>query len=343
MGWKRSLADTVLSGASTLGIWKTINRLSRKRITVLAYHRVVDISRAGFDTYQPNVSASPDDFQAQMDYVKEHYDVIDIEHLTLWLQGERDLPARPLVITFDDGYRDNYEHAYPILCQRKLPALLFVTTNFIGGSHSFYWDRMSRGFHHTQEASISIPGLGDIHWTNPKQRALALRQIIGKLKLLPNEEKEHLVDLALEALGMDTYRNAEPLAMDWDQVREMEDNGFSIGGHTHTHPILTRISLDQGRDEIRTCLAIIKKEIKRPALAFAYTNGLESDFNIQHEKILDEIGVQAAFSLLPGPTSRAEVQARPLAIRRILISHRDRLSRFEAKLAGAARLTRDWL
>jgi peptidoglycan/xylan/chitin deacetylase (PgdA/CDA1 family) len=317
--------------------------LSRKRITVLAYHRVVDYSSAGFDAYLPNVSANPVEFMAQMEYVQARYDVIDIGHLISWLKGDRELPARPLLITFDDGYRDNYEHAFPILRQRGMPVLMFITTDFIGRSRPFYWDQLARAFRHTRKSTVSIEGLGVFRWTDSKQRARAMHEIIRKLKLLPNQEKERFVGLILEALETNSHpAYGKSLAMDWDQIREMAANGVSIGGHTHTHPILTRIPLEQARDEIRTCMAMIETEIGQPASTFAYTNGLEADFNQEHERILEEIGVQVAFSLIPGPSSQEEVRVHPLAIRRIMIHHRDNMARFEAKLGGAARLARDW-
>lgn len=316
-----------------------------RRLTVLAYHRIADVSASGFDTYVSNVSASPEAFRAQVDHVRRHFDVIDLERLLLWLEGSGDLPARPLLVTFDDGYRDNFEHAYPILRDRGLAAVLFVTTGFVGSDRLLYWDRLARGFHRTRRSSLPLPG-GELRWSGAGQRLGSLDAVVRRLKQLPEDEKERQVDTVLDALGVldELAAPGPPLAMDWDQVREMADNGVAIGGHTHSHPILSRLPFEGAQAEIRTCLARIESELGRPARSFAYTNGGASDFAIEHERILDELGVRAAFSLIPGPALWTEARARPLAIRRIAIHrHDDDAARFEAKLAGLARLSHDLL
>jgi peptidoglycan/xylan/chitin deacetylase (PgdA/CDA1 family) len=343
MGFKRSAIAFVLRGASRAGAWKAIERLGR-RLTVLAYHRVVDFAAPAFDTYAANVSATPDAFRAQMDLVRARFDVIDLERLLRWLRGDGDLPARPLLITFDDGYRDNFEHAHPILRDRRLPAVLFVTTGFVGSARTLYWDRLARGFHRTPRSSLSLPD-GELHWTGDRERAAALNEVVRRLKLLPQDEKEHRVGTILEALGAPepAATPGQPLALDWDQVRRMAGDGVDIGGHTHDHPILSRLPLERAEAEIRTCVARIETELGRPARSFAYTNGGASDFGVEHERVLAQLGIQAAFSLIPGPASWNEARDRPLAIRRIMIHWRDDLPRFEAKLAGVARLSRGWL
>ena len=88
-------------------LFDAVQHLFPNVLTVLNYHRIDNPFRAGFDTLKINVSATPDDFARQMDYVKGHYNVINCEHLVLYLRGEKDLPPHAAVITFDDGYYDN--------------------------------------------------------------------------------------------------------------------------------------------------------------------------------------------------------------------------------------------
>ncbi len=343
MGWKRPVVNAFLRGASRAGAWEAFRRFGPRRLTVLAYHRVLDLPAAGFDADRSNVSATPAAFREQMDHVRARFDVIDVDRLLAWLRGEGALPDRPLLITFDDGYRDNFEQAFPILREKRLPAVLFVTTGFVGSSRPFYWDRVAGAFERTRRASASVAGIGALAWGSERDRDRALRAVIGRLKRLPNEEKEHRVDALVDALDIEAAPGADSLSLSWDQVREMAANGISIGGHTHTHPILSRLPLDEARAEIATCIARLEAEVPRSVPVFAYTNGLEGDFGLEHERILAERGVRAAFTLLPGPASWAEVRARPLAIRRILVRRDDHRFRFEARLAGAARLTGDRL
>jgi peptidoglycan/xylan/chitin deacetylase (PgdA/CDA1 family) len=317
-------------------------RVAGPRLTVLAYHRIADVTDPEFDTYVSNVSASPRAFRAQLDHVGRHFDVIDLGRLLAWLEGTAGFPRRPLLVTFDDGYRDNFEHAHPALRERGLPAVLFVTTGFVDGSRPLYWDRLARGFHRTRRSSVTVAG-GELCWEGPGERAAALHEVIRRLKQLPEDEKQAAVDAILPSLGEpDEDAARPPLSMDWSQVRELARHGIAIGGHTHTHPILSRLPLERAQAEIRTCLGRIEGELGRPVRSFAYTNGGAADFGPEHERFLSQLGVRVAFTLVPGPARWTEVRARPLAIRRIAVNrHDDDMARFEAKLAGAARLAHD--
>jgi peptidoglycan/xylan/chitin deacetylase (PgdA/CDA1 family) len=337
------LARRLLRAASRAGLLNAAARAGGPRLTVLAYHRIADVSDPGFDTYESNVSASPGAFRAQLDHVRRHFDVIDLGRLLAWLEGSADLPPRPLLVTFDDGYRDNFEHARPALRERGLPAVFFVTTGFLDGGRPLYWDRLARGFHRTRRSSLPLAD-GELRWEGPGERAAALHDVIRRLKELPEDDKETAVETILESLGADEDAARPPLSMDWSQVRELARDGAAIGGHTHSHPILSRLPLERAQAEIRTCLDRVESELGQPARSFAYTNGGAADFGPGHERFLSELGVRAAFSLIPGPARWTEVRARPLAIRRIAVHrHDDDMARFEAKLAGAARLAHDLL
>ena len=121
--------------------------------------------------------------------------------------------------------------------------------------------------------------------------------------------------------------------MDWDQVREMQKGGVEFGAHTIHHPILTRISLEQVREEVVGSKSKIEAELGERVLGFAYPNGQASDLNEGIERIVADSGIRAAFTLLNGPSSQGEVKRNPYAIRRIFISHRHSLPEFAMMLS----------
>ena len=127
------------------------------RLTVLAYHRIGDPDAPGFDTFKPNMSATPAAFAAQMDFIRQRFSVISGSELVAWLQGQHKLPSHPALITFDDGYRDNFECALPILQQRNLPAIIFLATDYIGNTTPFYYDLAAYCFHHTHQNQVDLP------------------------------------------------------------------------------------------------------------------------------------------------------------------------------------------
>jgi peptidoglycan/xylan/chitin deacetylase (PgdA/CDA1 family) len=322
------------SGALRFG-----RRLWPNSLTVVNYHRIEDISRTGLDSFKPNISATPDAFDQQMAYLKRWLHVISIDELTDWLKGGRKLPPHAALITFDDGYLDNYVHAYPVLRQHSLPALIFLTTGHIASDAPFYWDLAAYCFQHTKMNSVVFPNGQEQRWSSEAERDTVSHAWIESLKALKQEEKREIVNRLPEQLGViipeGTFRK---LMLNWDLVREMYAGGIRFGGHTVNHPILTRIPLDAAREEVLSCKQRIEKETGAPVRSFAYPNGMQADWNREIEGAVRAAGYEAAFTLESGPATLKEVRKDPLAIRRIFISHRHSIEHFAAMLTPLNRL-----
>ena len=311
----------------------------RDSLTVLAYHRITDPQQPGFDTFAPNVSATPADFAAQMDYVAQHFNVVSMEEVVDWLQNGRFLPPHPLLITFDDGYRDNLTEAFPILQQRQLPATIFLATNHVGSSSPFFWDLVAYSFHHTQQTSAALPLLGLQSWADDSSRNAVMLTLLRQLKRLPDQDKWTAVRQIPAALGVTVPDHAfAGLHLTWDDVGQLQANGISMGAHTHTHPILTSCTDEQAQHEIKLSKQLIEEKTGQPVLSFAYPNGQSYDYTPEHAAFVAAAGIPMAFTLRPAPSRPAELRRDPHTIRRILIDHRDTLPRFAAKVMGLTRL-----
>jgi peptidoglycan/xylan/chitin deacetylase (PgdA/CDA1 family) len=304
----------------------------------LAYHRLADPDAPDFDTFKPNVSATPAAFAAQMDFIRPRFNVVAVSDVLAWLRGQQPLPSNPLLITFDDGYRDNLDYALPILQERNLPAVIFLATDYTGEISPFYWDLLAYCFHHTPQTEVDLPLAGRQRWGDEKSRAVVMANWLYILKKLPDDEKRLIIKQLPQTLAVSIPADAfAGLHLTWDQVRTLVAAGVDMGAHTESHPILTRISLDQARREVTGSKKRIEAEINRPVTTFAYPNGLAADFNPALQRLLQQTGFEAAFTLLPGPARPAEVRRTPLAVRRILIQHKDTLPRFAAKVIGLPR------
>lgn len=316
------------------GLIRAGRGLWAKSLTVVNYHRIDDPYRKDFDSFKPNVSATPDDFNRQMDYLSKWFNVVSMRYVVKWLDGQKELPPYATLITFDDGYLDNHTFAYPILRAHNFPALIFLTTEHIGTDLPFYWDMAAYCFHHTKRDQLIFPG-GEIqHWSNQEQLDNVSKTWIEFMKTLPQSEKLEFVQRLPEALGISIPAGFfKKLMMNWDQVREMQKGGTEFGAHTMHHPILTRISLDEVRAEVNGSKSRIEQELGETVLSFAYPNGQISDLNDKIEKIVADSGIRAAFTLLNGPSSQDEVRRNPFAIRRIFISHKHSLPEFAALLS----------
>jgi peptidoglycan/xylan/chitin deacetylase (PgdA/CDA1 family) len=308
-------------------------------LTVLLYHRVAEHVRDDFDTFTPNVSATLEDFTAQMEYISQNYNVISCGELAERIQNKEPLPPHTAIITFDDGYYDNYQVAFPVLKRLGLPATIFATTDFIGSLKPSYWDLVAYCFHHTKKTNVELPLAGPCSWNDAYSREAVMLRWIAMLKEVSEAEKraaissiEILLDVALPD---DAFRN---LHLSWDQVREMSGNGIEFGAHTVTHPILTNIPLSQVSDELTLSMKKIEAETGRPVVSFAYPNGQKTDFSDDVTRVVGEAGIKVAFTCLAGPTCYSSVMQNPLTIRRCVVDRWDTFPRFIARLYGLTRL-----
>lgn len=326
---RSGLMKVFTDAAAATGLIRIGRQFWARSLTVLNYHRIDDPHRKDFDSFQPNISAHPAEFDRQMEYLSRWFNVVSLQDVVTWLTGGKPLPPYAALITFDDGYLDNYTNAYPVLKKYKFPAVIYLTSGHIDTNEPFYWDLAAYCFLNTKTDHVLFPDKKELFWKNPIERWQIAKSWIYAMKPLPEEEKRKWVNQLPEQLGVSIpdnfFRN---LMMNWDQVREMANNGIDFGGHTVNHPILTRISLEQARSEIETSKAKIEKELGRPILSFAYPNGMQTDYNADIQKIVADAGYKVAFTLQNGPTTLQEVQQSPFTIRRVFISHAHSLSQY---------------
>lgn len=305
---------------------------------MLAYHRVADPAAPGFRGDPGNVSATPGEFARQMDWVADRFDPVGLDRVLAWLDGRADLPGRPLLITFDDGYRDNLEAAAPVLAARRLPGVLFLTTGPLDGGPALPWDRIAEAFAACGPgaAEADLPVVGTRSWDGPADRDRVRREFTAAVKRLPPQRRTRALEGLGAALGVDVPRHLPGLYLDWDGVRALE--GWAVGSHTVDHVVVTSVDPGEAAGQIGEAARRIREENGGDVAAFAYPNGMPGDFGGEASLAVARAGMQVAFTLQPGPSRLAEVRSDPLAVRRVLVEHRDGRAGFEAKVAGLPRL-----
>lgn len=316
-----------------------ISRIARSNLSIIVHHRIAAAEQSDFFGDPDNVSASPEAFSRQLLYLSLNFDVISIDDLLSSAFNDRKLPKRPVLITFDDGYRDNYVHALPELKSRNFPSILFLAVGCVDDRYVFPWDNVAELFKAADPGTRELPLLGPVAIDSPGSRAEARRRFVGRLKALPNADVAEAVQDLAGSLGRSIL--ARPPAgthLGWSEVKEMAAAKVAIGGHTVTHPILARADDAQASHEIRTSKETIESRLGMPVVSFAYPNGGKNDFNKRHEAMLAESGIQLGFSTREGMTFASEVRNSPFSIRRTCIMSSDDLPRFAAKCAGLSRL-----
>lgn len=333
---KRKLLATTLHRSG--GTWLLDRVWGADRLTVLGYHRICDAFAPHFDGYEPNVSATPAMFARQMDFVRDNFNVIDLQTLHAFVVHKRPLPPRPLLITFDDGYLDNYENAYPILRERNLPAVIFIVSDWGGSSRRAWWDQCAYFFHHTTRADATLPLVGQHDLSTANNRRHARELFIQRIKTMPElEKREHLAALA-RALDVTPPREDRPLFVSWDQTRDLVANGIACQPHTTSHPILTRISPERAQHEIQESAARLAGETGQVTQAFAYPNGTIVDYTPEIMGYLRDLDIPLAFTLTPGPLRLSRVRQHALEIPRVFLSCNDSFDVFVVKVMGVPAL-----
>jgi peptidoglycan/xylan/chitin deacetylase (PgdA/CDA1 family) len=267
----KALAGHAAQWLSRTGILGALEGLDRRsdRVRVLAYHRV-DYPEAELDLDPGLVSATPENFEAQVELVARHYHAVSLAELLSAQRGECSLPERSVLLTFDDGYRDFAEQAWPILRRAGLPAVLFVPTAFPDQpGPGFWWDRLHAALRRTDQKFLDAPGLVRIPLTDAHDRRLAHRTLRTHAKSLPHDQAMFWLDVVIERLAEipDLHR-----VLGWDELRCLTREGLSVCSHGHLHALCTRLSGDALAEDLRTSKRLIENELRDPnqIAAFAY-------------------------------------------------------------------------
>jgi peptidoglycan/xylan/chitin deacetylase (PgdA/CDA1 family) len=247
-------------------------------------------------------------FAAHIAYLRERFTILSLDELLdLWRTNQFKSDGSYCVITFDDGWRDNYQFAFPILRRYAVPATIFLATDFIGTTRWFWPDRMmlvleraraqSSGPTTRDEVSAMLADTVGVRQSVDDGSFLSVKSgrpidpgaIIELCKEGKADEIEALIDRLGHVLGMDLP--SERVLLDWAEVREMAAQGVSFGSHSCSHRILTTIPLSEvSRELIESRNAMVQHGVT-PSSAFCYPNG---NFNPGIQELVRESGYRAA-------------------------------------------------
>ena len=276
----------------TLGLMKPIfNRLSpggaRGKLQVFIFHRVL----AKPDSLLPG---EPDatQFDWMVRLIGRNFNVLPFGRAVSLLKSGS-LPKAAACITFDDGYKDNFSVALPILQRHGLTATFFIATGFLSGGRMWN-DDIIEAIRLLPNETVDLKefGLDQYDLTTPTNRVNAIGTMLGKLKYLPHGQRESTARKIAQRAGVD---DRSGLMMSADDVRAMRATGMELGGHTHSHPILKALKDDDAYLEITRGKIELETILAEPVKVFAYPNGnTQLDLSSQHIEMLRQAGFIAA-------------------------------------------------
>jgi peptidoglycan/xylan/chitin deacetylase (PgdA/CDA1 family) len=290
----KSLALSLLSLG---GVFELGRRLSRRRLVVLTYHRIIGRKEAAV---RSSDSLFTWEFEQQIEYLVRHYHIATGEEVRLLLTENRRLPDNSVFITFDDGYENNFTEAFPILLRYGATAAFFLTTGLIGRSEARLWfDQLDTLLSLASLASV-LDGLKRFGLPASVKEEVGLRRWI---KGLARPQRDAVIEALAQGLPVNECKlNGQGITnlMTWNQAREMANAGMIIGSHTVSHQILASAIPEQVQEELVSSRLKIQSETNRPCWCFAYPNGESSDFRVSDQVALKAAGYTCAFTQMPG-------------------------------------------
>ncbi|MHB8454704.1 MAG: polysaccharide deacetylase family protein [Acidiferrobacterales bacterium] len=273
-------AEIITANTAPL-LWK----IHSQTLLVLMYHRVLPPGDIRLTNEQPGMYVYPETFRLHLATLKKFFQPVRLDD---WIRAAREntpLPDKAVAITFDDGWKDNFEHAYPVLADENVPATIFLVSDMIGTDRLFWPERLAA----VLRQGLAIHGIGlystnAVRWLNRLRIPMpasadaltpeVLDRIINRVKVLDDLTASRNIEEMATCLGTHNYPS-NPEILNWEQVREMVRSGLiSVGSHTRRHTRMSEaLSADCLYDEIVESRHIIERNVGCEVNLFCYPNG----------------------------------------------------------------------
>lgn len=284
---------------------RRVGRPVGHRLLVLCWHNIDPT---------PAFPAAPGEgrrgFDRQLGLLSRYASVLSLRHALDLMDAGRPLPPRAVVLTFDDGYRDNLDLAVPALARHRLPATFFLVSAFLSGSHQIWWEELAAAFRDARAGVLEWEGQRYGTGT-PEARRAAHDAVLRGLKRLGHDVRLSQVDLLRDRLDAPVPDTGTPF-LDWDDARALRDAGHDVGSHTVRHPILSRESVDEQRLELEDSRRVLENGLGVAVDTLAYPNGTTDDYSSATLGLAADAGYRCALStrtgLAPGSRERYEMR-----------------------------------
>jgi peptidoglycan/xylan/chitin deacetylase (PgdA/CDA1 family) len=304
--------------------WPRLSRVRGPKFVILCYHRV---GTGGI----PLFSGLPADvFAAQMRYLRENYRLVSLDQLCDELQ-DPDSSGQAVAVTFDDGYGDLYTQAFPVLQKYQIPATVFIVVNSAESGQPPWYDRLfvALKVFPADRLRIAMDGQREFSLSSPLARLQAAGEIVFWLRGQPDALRREFC-AALERRVQMPQEELEGRMLSWEQIRTMQRAGISIGSHTMSHPVVSRINALELEMELFESKRILEEKVGTSVRHFAFPFGQPADCGTAAGLLLTRSGYRSA-----GTTSWGVNQpgVNPFGLYRVQIGEERSLAMFALKLS----------
>jgi peptidoglycan/xylan/chitin deacetylase (PgdA/CDA1 family) len=237
---------------------------------ILMYHRVLERVPRGL--YDPGLFVTASTFEMHLNEIARWFDIVPLEQA---LQNKEER-GRLCTITFDDGWIDNYQTAFPILKEHHVPATIFVPVKLVGSDHFFWWESLFHLANRAVESRAEQAFVGHFHdlvplWNPPLLSQNSLGSLAAELKALPAGRLDDLMREAHTVLHISPP--SQRTIINWSQIREMGQCGITFGSHGLRHYILTTLDNRMKKEEILRSRELLENRGIPTVPFFSFPNG----------------------------------------------------------------------
>lgn len=275
--------------------------LSRGKVAILAYHRVVTEQDLLEGYVEPGMYVLDTVFRTHIAWLAKHFQILSFaDLLARWGADRWDDQRAYCVLTFDDGWLDNYRHAFPVLKAHKVPATIFLPTNFVGARTWFWTEKLAyvlarRNQVNEAERARADRIVADVPGAGRGRADRQIDELIGGCKLLTPVEIEGLVERLGEVLRVPIP--PDRLTVNWEEVADMAEGGITFGSHSCSHHLLPHLGEEVVRHELTESAKVLQSRTSAYVPVFCYPNG---DNNARIQALVKESGYAAAVGTKPG-------------------------------------------
>ena len=271
--------------------------LSNDRFAIFLFHGVVPEARHQIRNYTKK-HLTLDRFTEVLRDLSNKGCAVSIEDIVAAHENRLRLPEKAFVVSFDDGFENNYSIAAPVLSRMKIPSVFYVTTRFVEADESSWIDIIERAVENTLSFRLMLPFRSEPKQYKTREDKIRLLDEIrayvkGHRNIDPYGFAENIREqIEVECPGPDPYLDRK---MNWQQVAELAEHpGFVIGGHSHTHRILAFLNEGELENEIDMSLDLLHQHLGHPVLHYSYPEGNAQSYSEQVIRTLQNRGVVCA-------------------------------------------------
>jgi peptidoglycan/xylan/chitin deacetylase (PgdA/CDA1 family) len=285
------------------------------------YHRVLNPSEEADVIVHPGLYVTPETFDLHMRYIRDKCRVVSFKEFVEGGKYSGNGRKATCLVTFDDGWQDNYKHAFPILKKYHIPATIFLPTDYIGTTKWSWQQRVAfqvKKLLSNESVRFDSEKFRNSQWVKPyfgnelkntKEPEEILDSIIRRLKRLETEGVEMAISEIENLTGIKAYPSRTQ-TLNWEEISEMSKEGIAFGSHGISHRPFTELSDEDLTNELVLSQRILRDRHINYVPVLSYPNG---DFSGKIESLARELGYRAAVTTQPGFNSK---EADPLALRR---------------------------